>query len=111
MRLRIDTSNVRFRVAGLARPRTESKDSQVQKKTPDGRPIWNVRLNAFDMTSSSTETIFVEVAGDQPDLVPDEVATVEGLTYTPWVNRKGELVRAFRADVISMGKGAERRAA
>jgi hypothetical protein len=110
MRLRIDTSNVRFRVAGLARPRNESRDSVVQKKTPDGRLIWNVRLNAFDTTASTTETIFVEVAGDQPDLVPDEIASVEGLTYTPWVNRKGELVRAFRADVISMGKG-ERRAA
>lgn len=101
-------------MAGLARPRMESKDSTVQKRTSvqDGqRPIWTVRLNAFDMAASSTETIFVEVAGDEPQLVPDELASVEGLIYTPWVNRKGEIVKAFRASAIAMEAASRRSAA
>ena len=111
MRLRIDTSNVRFRVAGLAQPRNESRERQVQKTTPDGRPIWTVRLNAIDGPAASTESIWVEVAGDQPQLALDEIAAVQGLTFSPWVNRKHELVRAFRAEAITIDVAARRTAA
>jgi hypothetical protein len=111
MRLRIDTSNVRFRVAGLAQPRNESRENKRQKTTPDGRPIWTVRLIAIDSAAASTETIWVEVAGDQPQLVLDEIAAVQGLTFSPWVNRKHELVRAFRAEAITIDGTARRAAA
>ncbi len=114
MRLRIDTSNVRFRVAGAARPRPVSKDDRTQKTTPDSdgrRPIWTVRLIAFDAEIGSMETIWVEVAGDQPQLVVDEVAVVRGLTYAPWVNNKKEIVRSFRAESITVDGAARRPAA
>jgi hypothetical protein len=114
MRLRIDTSSIEFRIASAARPRMESKDSQVQKKTPpsDGsRPIWNVRVTAFDKDNSSTEMIWVEVAGDEPQVTPNEVATITGLVFAPWVNRKGEIMRAFRAESVAQASGSRRAAA
>jgi hypothetical protein len=113
MRLRIDTNNVRFRVAGLAQPRMESKDSKVQKTTPapDKRPIWTVRLIAIDGTAASMETIWVEVAGEQPQLALDEIAAVQGLVFSPWVNRKNEIVRSFRADSVTIETATRRTAA
>jgi hypothetical protein len=111
MRLRIDTSNIRFRVAGVAQPRNESRENKRQKTTPDGRPIWTIRLIAIDGAAASTETIWVEVAGDQPQLTLDEIASVQGLVFSPWVNRKNELVRSFRADLITIGDTARRAAA
>ena len=120
MRLRIDTSNIKFRVAGVARPRQVSRNDKTQKTTPpsDGnRPIWTVRLLAIDTQAGSTEQIFVEVAGEQPNLMIDEIATVSGLTYAPWASVKfidgkprAEIMRAFRADSIAL-ESANRRAA
>jgi hypothetical protein len=112
MRLRIDTSGVKFRVAGPARPRMESRQRQVQRTTRDGRPIWVVRLMAIDSGAGqdgSTEAIWVEVAGPQPVLALDELAAVQGLVFAPWINQKGEMVRAFRADSIAQD-GARRAA-
>lgn len=110
MRLRIDTTGIEFRVAGTVRPRQVSKDDKRQKTTPDSdgrRPIWNVRLAAYDSATGSMEMIWLEVAGQEPDLIPNEIATVQGLTYSPWVNNKKEIVRAFRAEVVALvGKGA-----
>jgi hypothetical protein len=111
MRLRIDTAGIEFRVAGMAKPRMESRDSNRQKKTPDGRPIWTVRVTAFDQANSSTEMIWIEVAGDEPQVTPNETATVQGLVFAPWVNRKGEIMRAFRADSVTQNSGTSRRAA
>ncbi len=125
MRLRIDTTEVRFRVAAMPRPRTESRNSDVQKTTPpsDGkRPIWVVKLNAFDKgagSDGSMEAIWVEVAGPKPELVLDEMAEVQGLTYAPWAKvkfvekdkPKAEIMRAFRAQSIAMAGGARRAAA
>jgi hypothetical protein len=113
MRLKIDIGEVRFRVAGTARPRTESQQSKAQKVTPDGRPVWVVKLIAIDSgagADGSMEAIWVEVAGPQPVLTLDGLAAVEGLTHTPWVNKQGKLVRAFRADSIAMTDGARRAA-
>ena len=56
MRLRIDTSENKFRVAALAQPRARSRTDQTQKTTPDGRPIWAVKLTATDTGSNSVET-------------------------------------------------------
>lgn len=127
MRLRIDTEGVRFRVAALPRPRMESRNSDIQKTTPpsDGsRPIWVVKLNAFDQgagASGSMEAIWVEVAGPKPDLVLDELADVQGLTYAPWARvvpparekdrPKAEIMRAFRALSVVMAGAAKIRAA
>lgn len=101
MRLRIDTSEVKFRVAALPQPRTVSRADQTQKTTPDGTPIWVVRLSAIDTGANSTESIWVEVAGDEPKLTLDEIARVDGLVFAPWVNKKSEMVRQFRADAVT----------
>jgi hypothetical protein len=121
MRLRIDTTNIKFRVAGVARPRQISKNDTTQKTTPpsDGkRPIWTVRLLAVDTEAGTTEQIFVEVAGEMPQLMVDEIAAVSGLTYAPWGvvkviegKPKAEIMRAFRADSIAMESGSRRTAA
>ena len=52
MRLRIDTDGVRFRAGGPAKPKQDYKDKSKQAVTPDGRPIWAVRLTAIDTGSS-----------------------------------------------------------
>ena len=101
MRLRIDISQVKFRVASTARPAARSRNDQTQKTTPDGQLIWSVRLTAIDAAANSSETIWVEVAGEEPKLTLDDLATVDGLVFAPWVNKKNELVRQFRADAIS----------
>ena len=89
MRLRIDTSEIKFRVAALAKPRARSRTDQTQKTTPDGRPIWAVRLTAIDTGSNSVETIWVEVAGEEPKLTLDELALVQGLVVRPVGEQEG----------------------
>jgi hypothetical protein len=91
MRLRIDTNGVKFRVAGMAQPRTESRKNKAQRTLNDGRPVWVVKLTAIDSGAGefgSTESIWVEFAGPRPELVLDEFATVEGLTYAPYIGGK-----------------------
>jgi hypothetical protein len=111
MRLRIDTSEVKFRVASMAKPRMESRQSQRQKTTRDGRAIWTVRLTAIDAGAGSTESIWVEIAGDEPRLILDEIATVQGLVFSPWVSQKGEIMRSFRADSVTQDGGTSSRRA
>jgi hypothetical protein len=120
MRNRIDTTNVKFRVAGVG-PRQVSRTDKSQKRTPqsDGnRLIWSVRLTAIDTELNSSEQIFVEVAGDMPQLTIDELATVRNLTYVPWAavetvngQQRGKVMRAYRADSIVMADASARRAA
>jgi hypothetical protein len=100
MRLLIDTSSVQFRVAGAAKPRMDYKDKDRQAKDRDGRPIWTVRLDAVDAEHETKETIWVEVAGDEPKLTFDGFALVRGLVFAPWVGRDGKIKRAFRADSV-----------
>jgi hypothetical protein len=100
MRLLIDTKGVQFRVAGAAKPRPDYKDKDRQAKTQDGRLIWTVRLDAIDAERETKETIWVEVAGDEPKLTFDGFAVVRGLVYAPWVGKDGKIKRAFRADAV-----------
>jgi hypothetical protein len=100
MRLLIDTKGVQFRVAGAAKPRPDYKDKDKQATTQDGRPIWTVRLDAIDTERETKETIFVEVAGDEPKLTFDGYAVVRGLVYAPWVGKDGKIKRAFRAEAV-----------
>lgn len=99
MRTRIDTSGVRFRVAGLVkRKQVKGQDAT----TPDGRPVWIVKLDAIEDDLNRRETIWVEVAGDEPKLTFDGDATVSGLTYAPWVSKDThKIVRAWRAEQVS----------
>ena len=101
MRLEITTSGYQFRVASAARPRPDYKDKERQATTRDGRPIWTVRLDAIDNDNETRETIWVEVAGDEPKLTFEGYAQVHGLVFAPWVGRDGKIKRAFRADTIT----------
>ena len=102
MRLLIDTSSIQFRVAGTATPRKDyrNKDEDRQARTGDGRLIWTVRLDAVDNERQTKESIWVEVAGDEPKLTFDGYAVVRGLVFAPWVGKDGKIKRAFRADAI-----------
>ncbi len=101
MRLLIDTSGIQFREAGTAKPRQDYKDKDRQATNRDGAPIWTVRLDAIDAGREARETIWVEVAGDEPKLTFEGYAQVHGLVYAPWVGRDGKIKRAFRADAIT----------
>jgi hypothetical protein len=100
MRLEINTNGVQFRVAGPAKPKSDYKDKDRQATTRDGEPIWTVRLDAVDTTRETKETIWVEVAGDEPKLTFDGYAVVRGLVFAPWVGRDGKIKRAFRAESV-----------
>lgn len=98
MRLRIDTSTVRFRVAGTAKPKQVKGAPGV---TPDGRPIWVVKLTAMEPDRNTSETIWVEVAGDEPKLTLDDLVQARGLVFAPWISKTDhKIVRSFRADSI-----------
>ena len=98
MLLKIDTSGVRFRVAGTARPKQVKGE---QARTPDGVPVWSVRLTAIEDGRNTTETIWVEVAGEEPKLTLDDLVQVHGLTFAPWVSKQdNKIVRNFRAEHV-----------
>ena len=101
MRLLIDTRDVQFRVAGLPKARPDYRDKDKQATTQDGRPIWTVRLDAVDPKRETKETIFVEVAGDEPRLTFDGYAVVSALVYAPWVGKDNKIKRAFRAEAVA----------
>ena len=100
MRLLIDTSGIQFRVAGMPKERPDFKDKDRQAVNRDGQPIWTLRLDAIDGGRETKETIWVEVAGEQPKVTFDGFASVRGLVFAPWVGRDGKIRRAFRADVV-----------
>jgi hypothetical protein len=100
MRLLIDTSGIQFRVAGAAKPRPDFKDKERQAADREGRPIWTLRLDAIDAGRETKETIWVEVAGDEPKVTFDGFAVVRGLVFAPWVGRDGKIRRAFRAEAV-----------
>ena len=83
MRLLIDTSTVQFRVAGL--PKRKISRGRRPSARDGRRPVWTVRLDAVDAEHESKETIWVEVAGDEPKLTFDGYALVRVLVYAPWV--------------------------
>jgi phenolic acid decarboxylase len=105
--IKIDTAGTRFRVAGTARPK-QVKGEQARMR--DGRMVWVVRLTAIEEGRNSAETIWVEVPGDEPVLTIDAQVHPVGLIYTPWVNRKGEIVRCFRADEITPAESGRKAA-
>lgn len=107
MRTEIKIDGTRFRVAGTARPKQVQGE---QASTRDGRPVWTVRLTAIEAERNTAETIWVEVPGDQPDLTIDDLVIPVCLVYTPRVNRKGEIVRAFRAEAITPDPSARKTA-
>jgi hypothetical protein len=100
MRLLIDTNGVQFRVASQAKAKADYKDKERQATTRDGEPIWTVRLDAIEPEREARETIWVEVAGEQPRLTFDGYAVVHGLVFAPWVGRDGKIKRAFRAESV-----------
>jgi hypothetical protein len=101
MRLLIDTSGVQFRVAGQVKPRPDFKDKERQATTRDGELIWTVRLDAIEPEREARETIWVEVAGEEPRLTFDGYAVDRGLVFAPWVGRDGKIRRAFRAESVA----------
>ncbi len=100
MRLLIDTNGVQFRVSGTAKAKPDFKDKDRQAVTRDGEPIWTVRLDAIEPERETKETIWVEVAGEQPRLTFDGYAVVRGLAFAPWVGRDGKIKRSFRAESV-----------
>ena len=100
MRLLINTDGIQFRVAGPAKPKQDYKDKDRQATTRDGEPVWTVRLDAIDHDRETKETIWVEVAGEQPRPTFGDFALVRGLVFAPWVGRDGKIRRAFRAESV-----------
>ena len=114
MRLKIDTSEVKFRVAGTAKPKQDPKNREAQYRTPDGAPVWVVRLTAIETDRETAETIWVEVVGDEPKLTLDDLVQVHGLAFAPWISgpqrKDHKIVRNFRADQVTAPDAARRAA-
>jgi hypothetical protein len=110
MRLKIDTSEVKFRVAGTAKPKKDPKNREAQARTLDGAPVWVVRLTAIEADRGTAETIWVEVVGDEPKVTLDDLVQVTGLAFAPWVNREHKIVRSFRAEQVTAPEAARRAA-
>ena len=100
MRLLIDTSGIQFRVSGTAKGGRTSRTRTGRPPRGMGEPIWTVRLDAIDTERETKETIWVEVAGEQPELTFDGYALVHGLVFAPWVGRDGKIRRSFRAEAV-----------
>ena len=108
MRLLINTGGIRFRAGGPPKAKSDYSDKSKQAMTPDGRPIWVVRLTAFDTSTEhgSSESIWVEVAGDEPKLATDELVQIDGLVFAPWISgpqrKEHRIVRNFWADTVTL---------
>ena len=107
MRTKIDTSGIQFQVAATAKAKQDYRDKARQATTLDGRPVWTVRLTATDTVHETNETIWVEVAGDEPKLTFNGFAVVQELVYAPWVGKDGKLRRAFKAEVVEAVPGSK----
>jgi hypothetical protein len=59
-----------------------------------------VRLDAIEPERETKESIWVEVAGEQPKLTFDGYAMVRDMVFAPWVGRDGKIRRSFRADAV-----------
>ena len=93
-------------MAALPRQRPEFKDKRtntIAAGDDDGRAAdCTVRLDGGPRRARETrETIWVEVAGDEPRLTLEGYAQVHGLVFAPWVGRDGKIKRAFRADAVT----------
>ena len=110
MRLLIDATGVRFRAGGPAEPKQDYRDKTKQAMTPDGRPIWVVRLTAIETDRETAETIWVEVAGEEPKLTADELVQIDGLVFAPWISgparKDHKIVRNFRADTVTLASAS-----
>jgi hypothetical protein len=112
MRLEMKTDGVRFRAGGPAKPKPDYQDKTKQAMTPDGRPIWVLRLTAFDTRTEqgSSESIWVEVAGDEPKMTADELVEITGLVFAPWISgparKDHKIVRNFRADSVQLASAS-----
>ena len=112
MRIELKTDGVKFRAGGPAKPKADYRDKDKQAMTPDGRPIWVLRLTAFDTRTEhgSSETIWVEVAGDKPELTADELVQIDGLVFAPWISgparKDHKIVRNFRADAVQLASAS-----
>lgn len=110
MRIKLDMDGVQCRAGGPARPKDDYRDKSKQAVMPDGRPIWVVRLTAYDMNANdgqgSAENIWVEVAGDKPELTTGELVQVDGLMFAPWISgparKEHKIVRNFKADAVRL---------
>ncbi len=67
-----------------------------------------MRLTAFDISTKhgSSESIWVEVAGDEPGLTADELVQIDGLVFAPRISgparKDHKIVRNFRADAVTL---------
>ena len=52
-------------------------------------------LTAIEADRGIAKTISVEVVGDEPEVTLGDLVQVYGLTFAPWVNRYGKIVRNF----------------
>jgi hypothetical protein len=100
MRTLIDTTGVQFRTASLPRPK-KFGENEPQATTKDGRPIWVVKLDAVEPDRERKESIWVEVAGDEPKVPFDDFVQVTDLVFVPYVSKTGKIGRKFRAEAIT----------
>ena len=70
-----------------------------------------MRLDAVDAVHESKETIWVEVAGDEPKLTFDGYALVRDLVFAPWVGNDSKIKRRSAPRRSSLPRPARSQAA
>ena len=90
MRIPVDTSALRFTVAGAPEPlqrREQERDSEAGSPRPgDDADAWRVPLRVFG--AGPEQLLRVTVAGD-PRLAAGAPVSVEGLTLLTWKRPRG----------------------
>ena len=112
MRLRIDASGVQFRAGGPAKPKQDYRDKTKQADDAGRAPDLGRAADRFDTSTEhgSSESIWVEVAGDEPKLTADELVQIDGLVFAPWISgparKDHKIVRNFRADAVTLAEAS-----
>ena len=101
MRIKMDTSMIRFMITKPAEPKMDREAGQQKVDRLTGALLWQVQLMALDETGGEILTVTVDA---EPKLSVGEFVQLHGLVAIPWSqgDRSGVAFRA--AGLTAAGK-------
>ncbi len=101
MRLKMDTSTVRFMVTRAHEPKLDFDTQQQKADQRTGAMLWQLQLMALDESGAEILTVTID---HEPKVNVGEFVHVEGLVANPWL-QNGKAGVSFRAASINpLGK-------
>jgi hypothetical protein len=100
MRLKMDTTSVRFMVTKGHEPKRDRDTQQQRIDKATGALLWQLQLMALDESGAEVLTVVVD---GEPKVSVGEYVHVEGLFAVPWTqgDRSGVSFRAVRLTSLS----------